>query len=253
MFYKGNALKCIDSTCTNTTMSGKTQSACTKAREITCQPMMGQLTPPDRCMVQKTKQTSTLGPGGNMTISMEVKNCSYSFMCPTMCSMVPQGTDCDVRCCEGDLCNSAVTLPTSKPEPKPTGPVGKDLQCYECGSTQGSPAASKCDNPVKRTCGMNPMGKPQDRCITVTAKVTSPEDGKLHDMVMRNCSSSFMCNPTMLCSSMPNATDCKVACCEGSLCNMEKSKVTPTVPSDSVQSMASAALVFLLVALFGRF
>jgi hypothetical protein len=103
---------------------------------------------------------------------------------------------------------------------------------------------------------MNMMGKPQDKCITLTAKVTSP-DGKKHDSVMRNCSSSMMCN--MICSRMPNVADCKASCCVGNLCNkVEDGTNVPSdsvtnAPNDSVKTMGSTILVFLLVGLIARF
>lgn len=64
-----------------------------------------------------------------------------------------------------------------------------------------------------------------DRCMTTKAKILGPFRGFSSDMEIKNCSSSFFCEPSSdfnLCKLMNSTgmvSTCSLHCCDGDMCN----------------------------------
>ncbi|KAL9960852.1 hypothetical protein ACROYT_G034357 [Oculina patagonica] len=99
------AFKCYE--CTNLPGPDSAASQCSDEEigSIKCGAFM------DSCMTVK----GTITVPGSGSQNVEMRNCSNSLLCDPshefgMCNMLNMMSDCNVECCEGDLCNGAVRI-----------------------------------------------------------------------------------------------------------------------------------------------
>jgi len=103
-------------------------------------------------------------------------------------------------------------------------PLALGLKCEAgCKVSSGVPGSEKACNGM--TGGMITCDQFFDRCMTTKLNIPGPFRGFSSDMEIKNCSSSFVCEPSSdyyLCKLM-NSTgmmaSCSLHCCEGDMCN----------------------------------
>ncbi|XP_078351905.1 uncharacterized protein LOC144636544 isoform X1 [Oculina patagonica] len=104
-------------------------------------------------------------------------------------------------------------------------PIAMSLECLAGCKASGGPGAEMACNGVKT--GRITCEPYLDRCMTMKLSM-SIFPGSSTEMEMRNCSSSFVCDPSSdfhMCS-LVNSTgvfsECSMRCCHGDMCNGPK-------------------------------
>ncbi|XP_032237637.1 uncharacterized protein LOC116618242 [Nematostella vectensis] len=241
-----HGLKCYSYMCSNATMG---MPKCAPPKVVTCRKDPASPVHPDRCITQRIRAEPMKG----VVIHREYRGCSHYLECelPSLCRGASDHEgQCDVSCCQGDLCNDGRPADPGPRLARQTGPTGSALACYACSNaTQpGEHPSIPCDKPVKQTCGNDPLTNlPQDRCLTIVMETKVPGSGHVMHQEMRNCSAEHYCND-MICANANMSgllTKCSVSCCHGNGCNNEglaipTSTVVPSSASEEGDKYARA-------------
>merc|ERR550519_2241980 len=166
---------------------------------------------------------------------MEIQNCTTAAVCSVACkSITDKGGNCDIQCCDWDMCNSMSNASrpfTVAPYPSMTGTRPNDLSCYLCKTGSDKQLdkldGSSCDQPSTKQCGKSKMSS----CARVKYQRKDPKNGEIINFELRNCTDIYSC--PMACKYF-NATgdvlSCNAQCCQDNLCNGDAIKTTPSHP-----------------------